>query len=251
MGIRLATLLVLTAAIPAQASIIYNTDLYFRTIHITGTITTDGLLGDISSSDIDSVQLVMHTIYGDFNLDKITTVMGSASFGLTASPTELDWVYSYGLFDTQLIFSSKFGLQYILFSNGLPLVGAGDEAYAFPLDIKAMASRKGDISVLGIADPPDPAPEPATVAMMLSGIAGLGFLAPCGGVSSRGSIRMGAAFAGKASRSPRGFSDGGRQRAQCAVSCCTCCSAGREARCAFLLQGSQGSRKAPKRQACT
>ena len=178
MGIRFVTLAILVAAIPAQASIIYNTDLYIRTIHITGTITTDGLLGDLSTSDIDSVQLVMHTIYGNFNLDKITTLMGSASFGLTATPTELDWVYSYGLFATQLIFSSKNGLQYILFSNGVPLVGTGDEADAFPLDIKAMSSRKGDAAVLGTAesDPPDPTPEPATISMMLGGIVGIGLL---------------------------------------------------------------------------
>jgi len=165
-------------AIPSQASIIYTADFNIRSINITGTITTDGDLGDLTESDITSVALVMHTIYGDFNLDKVTTLVLTAPFGLVATPTELDWDYAYGLFVSQLLFSSKNGLQFIVFTNGPPLL-TGNDATALPLDIKLVSQQKGDVTVLGVAssntDPPA-TPEPATIATMLGGASLLGFL---------------------------------------------------------------------------
>ena len=163
----------------SEASIVYDSDIVVGNISITGTITTDGNLGRLLASDLTSVSLIMHTNVGNFTLDKASELILANDFGLTATPTELDWTYANSLFSAQLFLSSSDGLHFIAFSNGLPLVGTGENVTVIPiLDVKLVSKEASAVTVLGVADPPDPpAPEPATFVTMLGGASMFGFVA--------------------------------------------------------------------------
>ncbi len=173
-NIARALSLVLTFAYGAAgANIIYTVDFPPTPASevVTGTVTTDGATGTLVESDIIAWSLTATGSLGNFTIDSATA--GSkftclVACGLTATTTTLDFVVG---FDTVLNFTDAAGNGFSISQSGGPdvemtfnvgHVEQGDQFTPSPMQI-------GTVSGTGTA------PEPATIALLGLGLAGLGF----------------------------------------------------------------------------
>jgi hypothetical protein len=162
-SVGLAIIFVSALISQASASVVYNFSETVNAFHVSGTLTTDGVIGVLSANDIQAFSL---TVSGDpYVLTKANTSFSLVGSGLTATSSQL-------LFD----FSANFGnFTAVGFS---PLGAVGFDNY-FGTETIVFAGSPHQSVALGnlVLGTVAAVPEPATWAMMILGFAGLGFMA--------------------------------------------------------------------------
>jgi PEP-CTERM motif len=165
-GVRIITATFLTLVFAATDSYATTYDLIPTTvggIPITGSITTDGSLGVLSSSDITAYSISLDEIA----LTNSNSTLHLAGSGLSATETDLtfDFLSTPGSLPNFVIRTNSFLLEYLGSSTG------GDIFVTFGAQMEQLAEPNSAL-IAEVAS----VPEPATWAMMLLGFAGLGFM---------------------------------------------------------------------------
>jgi hypothetical protein len=158
-SIGLALVFAIAVISNASASIVYDFSEASGIFNVSGTLTTDGVIGVVTASDIESFSL---TVSGNpLVLTKSNTSFSLSGSGLTASSTQL-------LYD----FSASFG--------NFTIVGAGPDGFDNFSGTKIVLngiSRLTAVSGSVVLGTVSAIPEPSTWAMMILGFAGVGFMA--------------------------------------------------------------------------
>jgi len=172
LGLASIALCLLTS--PALADV-YNVNIGFTALGVTGQITTDGTTGVLSAANIIDYDLFIQQ--GGFNVELTGPLSGNNSTyelvgsDLTATSTGLFFNFS----SPSSSFVDFFNLQgYICFNNASHGCGSS------PSSVELSASSPIGPSALpesGNVEVASAVPEPSTWAMMILGFAGVGFLA--------------------------------------------------------------------------
>jgi PEP-CTERM motif len=148
---------------------------------LTGTITTDGTIGNLSSSDI--VQWTINIAYGSYSntITQANSVVGkyTGTSGLSATSTELSFQFSsasgYNYFEfSRPSYVSGLYADYVDW-QGSSFGSSSNNLFA-SADGVGYAETSGQTGLQVIAQVAA-VPEPSTWAMMLLGFCGLGFMA--------------------------------------------------------------------------
>jgi hypothetical protein len=156
-------------------SITYDVNQTIGPATVKGTITTDGSLGTIFSTDITSFNLTLSDTSGDsFNY---TSSVFSAGDDITATSTDLLFSYTGGPDVGYLLFQPTYGNSHTFFclatSGNLPLCDPGE---AIVPKFWESPTTGYNASISGeqvFATVPGTVPEPSTVGLMVVGLLGL------------------------------------------------------------------------------
>jgi PEP-CTERM motif len=149
----------------ASASVVYNVTDTVGSITISGTITTDGVIGVIHSNDITAYNLNLSgPPVGNLSTGNSSLTLSGSS--LTATATQL--LFNYADSNDDFLIESTTSPNLIVFDNYLNTSVAFTQSSSFVAVPKA-----GDLVIATVAA----VPEPSTWAMMILGFAGIGFMA--------------------------------------------------------------------------
>jgi hypothetical protein len=156
----------MTSAAHATVYMLSGQDIFPATA--TGTITTDGTLGVLSQANITGVDITVADASGSVAVDSFTSLYGT---DLTATASGLFFTYSGGSNEAFVTFSSD-GTSGYCIATGSPTCGgvADNEAIKVNGTIYQGPTLSGSTVEIATAA----VPEPATWAMMLLGLGGVG-----------------------------------------------------------------------------
>ena len=180
-GFLILTLLLMLTGAPAEAAVVYNiVNGTVGSLSVTGTITTDGNVGALTSSDISGWNL---TISGD-DLTPSNSTLFLQGADLTATLSNLSFMFGDsstsgggGAFTIDANDPSSL-VRIIYLSHGANEAAGFDLPGQLELDFGPLGSPtveisdRSDTSVIATA-----VPEPSTWAMMILGFCGVGFMA--------------------------------------------------------------------------
>lgn len=170
----------------ANASTTYNVDFDFGSASLSGTITTNGATGYLGASDFESWSILLEIGAGSFTFTNVNSdITGSSgTTGLQATETELafDWQGygegAAGLYRFKV--KDRNSSNFFCFDPYSACSGSSVDAYAFIYDPINFISYT-EISYISLIDSSSrviasvsAVPLPATLPLLLVGLAGLG-----------------------------------------------------------------------------
>ena len=178
---KVALLLASILALPgfaAAAPITYNVQNTFSSFSVTGTITTDGTLGTLASSDITSYSL---TVSNGTRTDTLTALNSSESVagsGLTATPSGLFYNYVSGesrsTYDYLGFFGNDFTDLCYQSSGCFTFNGSAYESVFFPFGGgNPIQIQSGDVEIASTGSSAV-TPEPESLVLIGTGLLGVG-----------------------------------------------------------------------------
>ena len=160
-------------AVPANAAT-YLLNYTIGSGNVTGSITTDGVLGSLSASDISAFDLLLNDGVGTFDITNSNAAVGISGNTLTATSTGLSFNFSgsgYALFQAPNLGSS---MTFFCLEAGSACTGTNSGS---TVDVHSVfpgqhISQEGTVQFASVKSA---VPEPATWAMMLMGFGAIGF----------------------------------------------------------------------------
>ena len=184
---KVALLLASLVAVPslaAAAPITYNVNNSFSTFSVSGTITTDGKLGTLTSSDITKYSLTVSNSNRTDTLNALNSSESISGSGVTATASGLFYDYvsgeSHSTYDYLGFFGYDFTDLCFQSSGCFTFNGAAYESVFFPFGGgNPIQLQSGNVEIASTGSMAA-TPEPESLVLMGTGVLGL-----CGAVRRR------------------------------------------------------------------